>query len=480
MDNQLPRSTPEAQGIASSAILAFVEAVDSEIQELHSFMLVRHGQVVAEGWWSPYAPKYPHMLFSLSKSFTSSAIGLAVTEGRLSIDDPVVSFFPDDLPAGVTPKLAAMRVRHLLSMSTGHDEDTTDHLRRGLDGNWIKAFLECPVVYEPGTHFLYNSGATFMLSAIIQKLTGRKLLDYLRPRLLAPLGIEDATWEENRQGINTGGWGMNIKTEDIARFGQMYLQKGLWQGQRILPESWIDLATSRQIDNGSDPLNDWNQGYAFQFWRCQHNVYRGDGAFGQYCIVMPDQDAVLAITSGVSDMQAVLNQLWKHLLPAMGESPLPADTAAQAALMRKLSGLALLPPAGAKSSSTAAQVTGRTYAVEINNLPIASITLEFGASQGCITTRIANTDYPIAFEYGAWHQGTSKLFFGIPPVLTQTSILASGVWSANDTFTLTMRFYLTPYFQTITFHFEKDRLTIDLAVNVSFIPVNILLNAQAV
>src|SRR5664279_360444 len=176
MDSPLPRSTPEMQGVASSAILEFINAAEKDIQELHSFMLLRHGVVIAEGWWSPYSRELPHMLFSLSKSFTSSAIGLAVEEGRLSVDDRVMSFFPDELPVVVSENLAAMRVHDLLSMATGHAEDTPPHMREREDGNWVKSFLEQPIVYPPGTYFLYNSGATYMLSAIIQKLTRMKLL----------------------------------------------------------------------------------------------------------------------------------------------------------------------------------------------------------------------------------------------------------------------------------------------------------------
>ncbi len=316
--SKLQHGSPERHGIASSAILGFVEAVEQQIHDLHSFMLLRHGSVLAEGWWSPYAPERPHMLFSLSKSFTSSAIGLAVMEGRLSVDDRVLSFFPDETPAQVSENLAAMTIHHLLSMSTGHAEDTTSYLFKAQGESWVKTFLALPVEYEPGTHFLYNTGATYMLSAIIQKVTGEKLLDYLTPRLLEPLGIEGAEWEESPQGINTGGFGLSVKTEDIAKFGQLYLQKGLWHGNRILSESWIATATSSQISNGDDANSDWAQGYCYQFWRCRHNAYRGDGAFGQFCVVMPEQDAVLAITSGLDDMQAVLNLVWEHLLPAMG------------------------------------------------------------------------------------------------------------------------------------------------------------------
>ena len=218
------------QGISSAAITAFVKAAQKSIQSLHSFMLLRHGTVVAEGWWYPYRPEAPHMLFSLSKSFTSTAVGFAVAEGRLSVDDSVLSFFPDDAPKKVSPNLAAMQVRHLLSMSTGHDQDATERTLRRKDRNAAKAFLSLPVEHEPGTHFVYNSAASYMLSAIVQKLTGQTLLDYLTPRLFEPLGIQGATWESygNHEGVavNFGGWGLNVKTEDIARLGQLYLQKG--------------------------------------------------------------------------------------------------------------------------------------------------------------------------------------------------------------------------------------------------------------
>ena len=372
-------------------------------------MLVRHGSVVAEGWWSPYAAERPHMLYSLSKSFTSSAVGFAVTEGRLTIDDLVASFFPDDLPEPVSENLAAMRVRHLLSMTTGHDEDTTASLFQREDGDWIKAFFAQPVVHAPGTHFLYNTGATYMLSAIIQKLTGMTLLDYLQPRLLEPLGIEGATWETSPQGINTGGWGMNIKTEDIARFGQMYLQKGVWQGKRILSEDWVALATREHSDNGSEnPESDWEQGYGFQFWRCRHNAYRGDGAFGQYCIVMPDQDAVIAITSGVANLQAVLNVVWAKLLPAMKATSLSADAAAQAELARRLANLALPTIAGQASSPLAPRVSGKQYRLAANDRGLRAISFDFGPDKTVLTLEDRDGEHEIASGAGEWLTGRAQ------------------------------------------------------------------------
>lgn len=463
INNQLQRSDPEAQGIASSSILQFVEAIESQIQDLHSFMLLRHGYVVAEGWWSPYGPEKPHMLFSLSKSFTSSAIGLAVEEGCLSLDDAVISFFTDDLPAEVSDNLAEMKVRHLLSMSTGHDEDTMKFLHEREDGNWIRAFLACPVVHQPGTHFLYNTGATYMLSAIVQKLTSMMLIDYLKPRLFEPLGIENPTWEVSPQGINTGGFGLSVKTEDIAKFGQMYLDKGVWQGKRILPEAWVEEASSRHISNGSSETSDWEQGYGYQFWRCRHNAYRGDGAFGQYCIIMPEQDAVLAMTGGLGDMQAPLNLVWEYLLPAMQAAPLEADPSAQEALRRKLSSLAYMPPQGRTSSPVASAVSGREYTIETNEVFINAVSLRFLESECVVTTRTKFGESHVTCGYGTWREGTAPT-----PVAEAAPIVASGVWTADDTFTTTLRFYETPFVQTARYQFDGDQLKLDLSLNVSF------------
>ncbi len=353
---QLPRSAPEAQGVASAGLLEFLETVDRVRLNLHSLMVLRHGQVVAEGWWAPYASGLKHTLYSLSKSFTSTAVGLAVAEGRLRVDDKVVSFFPKAVPATVSDNLAAMRVKDLLMMGAGHAGDSL------LDGrfvppgqDWIATVLGRPVPHVPGTHFAYNNGATFLLSAIVQQLTGQTVHEYLKPRLFQPLGIAGTDWEQNAQGINNGAWGLRVKTEDIAKLGQLYLQKGQWRGQQILYEAWVNEATQAQISNApaGDPakaaVSDWAQGYGYQFWRCRHGVYRGDGAFGQFCIVLPAEDAVIAITAETNDLQGVLNAVWQHLLPALRGEGLTRDGQHRRQLQRQLAALTLPIPAGRSS-----------------------------------------------------------------------------------------------------------------------------------
>jgi CubicO group peptidase (beta-lactamase class C family) len=473
--HSLPRSTPEAQGIPSEALLAFLDDAERKDLGLHSLMVLRHSHVVAEGWWNPYGPAHPHMLFSLSKSFASTAAGLAATEGVLSLDDLVVSFFPDDLPTEIDENLAAMRVRHLLSMSTGHAEDTTGRMRDGAGGDWVKGFLAQPVAHAPGTHFVYNSGATYMVSAIVQKATGQTLLDYLRPRLFDPLGITGQTWESSPQGINVGGWGLNIKTEDILRFGQLYLQKGIWQDERLLMEAWVAEATSKQISNGTDPDNDWAAGYGFQFWRCRHGAYRGDGAFGQLCVVLPDQNTVVAMTAGTRDLGGVLNLIWEHLLPAFSPTALPENVAAQAQLADKLAHLSLSVPQGERTLPVAARVSGKTYRFPASET-LTSAAWDFQGDNGAVLILTDQEgEHRIPAGTDDWQLGTTNYGGRSAAPLSPNGhagspIAVHGAWTGEDTYALTICFYETPFVLTLTARFTDDRVLLETRQNVSFGP----------
>jgi hypothetical protein len=400
------------------------------------------------------------MLYSLSKSFTSTAVGLAVAEGKLSVDDEVLKFFPEHAPSNPSANLKAMRISDLLRMSTGQQTEPS----RPADQPWTKAFLAHPVPFKPGTHFLYNTSGTYMLSAIVQKATGQNLLDYLTPRLFEPLGIERPTWEMSPEGVATGGYGLSIRTEDIARFGQLFLQKGQWQSKQLVPESWIEAATARQTSNGSSPNSDWDQGYGYQFWRCRHGAYRGDGAFGQYCIVLPEQDAVIAITSGVPDMQAVLNLIWDKLLPAMKPSPLPADGAAARKLEQRLKGLMLRPQEG---SGSPANVLGKKYAFPANDRKLEAIALEGNGNNGVVTlvARINGVERRIVCGRGGWKEGRMAW-----RELPEQPMAASGAWTGEDTFTAKLCFYETPYVVTIRLKFTGQELQYNAEANVSFGP----------
>jgi len=200
----LPRSVPELEGVSSQGIIDFLNAAAVSRHEFHSIMFLRHGKVIAEGWWNPYKPELKHTLYSTSKSFTATAVGFAVSEKRLSVNDKVISFFQNALPDSVSPFLAGLKVKDLLSMSAGMEPDPTFNIVVN-DSNWVKAFLSVPIIHQPGTKFLYNTLATYMLSAIVQKVTGEKVIDFLKPRLFDPLAIEGMDWEVDPHGINCGG-----------------------------------------------------------------------------------------------------------------------------------------------------------------------------------------------------------------------------------------------------------------------------------
>jgi CubicO group peptidase (beta-lactamase class C family) len=459
----LPRSTPEAEGVSSRAILDFIEAADQNVDTMNSFMLLRHGKVVAEGWWTPYAADTPHVLYSLSKSFTSTAVGLAIHEGKLSLDDEVLKFFPNDAPDNPANNLKSMRLHDLLRMSTGHQ--TEPQLSDKSQEPWTKLFLAHPVAFKPGTHFLYNTAGTYMQSAIVQKVTGETVLDFLNPRLFTPLGIQNPTWGTSPQGISLGGYGLNLRTEDIAKFGQLYLQKGKWNGKEIIPESWVEAATKIQTSNGSNPKSDWDQGYGYQFWRCRNGAYRGDGAFGQYCIVMPRQDAVVAITSGTRDMQAVLNILWDKLLPAFSSSALASNSAEDKALKQKLSALSVRHPDGAATSHLASEVAGKQYNFPSNSQNIEAIQLEQSGNGPALNLRINGARYHLPCGYRTWKN--SKAALGN---LKEQPVSASGAWSDENTYVAKLCFYETPTYITLKLSFLQDRLTLNSEYNVAFGP----------
>lgn len=471
----LPRSTPEAEGVSSEGILDFLEAAAKSNHEFHSFMVLRHGKVVAEGWWNPYRSDLKHTLYSCSKSFAATAIGFAVAEKRLTVEDKVVSFFPEDLPATMPPYLAELRVKDLLSMSVGHEKDPTSKIT-AREEDWVKAFFAIPIVQQPGTKFLYNSSATFMLSAIVQKLTGEKIIDYLKPRLFDPLGITGMDWENNPDGINVGGWGLRLKTEDMAKFGQLFLQKGVWKGKQILPAAWVEEATTMKIlqdpnaTQGKRDSSDWLQGYCYQMWRSRNNSYRGDGAFGQYILVFPEKDAVIAITSETPDMQAEFNLIWKHLFPAIKEGKLPANPKARASLSLKTASLALPKPEKSASSALESKISGQTFGIFSSDNNFKNIRFEFKDQVCRVALKTDSATHVLSFGLDHWAPGQTTKYgpylvaravsnrVGLAPFQTAGSY----TWKNEKTLELTLRYIESPHTETITCSFEGDYVSIDV------------------
>ncbi|MCQ2975532.1 MAG: beta-lactamase family protein [Bacteroidales bacterium] len=308
----------------------FIVTNPMEDVSIQSVMILKNGKVIYQRWENGGDPETPHVMHSVSKTFCAAAIGMLIDEDKIRLSDKIRKFFPDQCPPEdeQSEKFMEMSIMDLLTMTCGHE---TEPDVRNSEQDWVTTFLHHPVKQAPGNWFCYNSVGTYMLSAIVQKVTGEKLVDFLTPRLFEPLNIDKPKWEESPQGINCGGWGLYLKTEDMAKFGQLYLQKGKWNGKQILSEYWIEESSSFQVESvpaGTRPDEveakgltkencSWLLGYGYQMWRCPENSYRADGARGQYIIVVPEKEAVIAITADTENLQRGLDNIFKYLYPVL-------------------------------------------------------------------------------------------------------------------------------------------------------------------
>ncbi|MDQ6937676.1 MAG: beta-lactamase family protein, partial [Actinomycetota bacterium] len=450
----LPRSAPQAKGVAAKDVLAFLDRLEAEHVELHSLMLLRHGHVLAEGWWDPYHRDGLQLVYSLSKSVTSTAVGFAAAEGRLSLDAPVASFLDADATAA-GERARRITVRHLLTMSSGHRVDTLPLMVARPDESTVSVFLSVEPQEEPGHHFLYHNGATATLAAIVQTLVGARLTDYLRPRLFDPIGIGAVAWQQTPAGQDLGFSGLHLTTEAIARFGQLYLADGRWGGQQVLPPGWVAEATRYHVDNApaaDSTRPDWGQGYGYQFWRGRHGSYRGDGAYGQFCLVLPEFDAVLAITASTERMQAVLDAVWQHLIPGSGAARFgpAASPAAPGAdeLRRRLLGLALAPVKGARSPRNG-RITAITADLSTPALALPGLTrvrLEPTDTGWVIGLDDAGESFDLGCGYGRWTSHTLSAADG-----RNLPVRTSGAWTGPGEFTARITAIETPHQLILTF-----------------------------
>ncbi len=376
----LLRAAPESVGISSGALLSMLRKLN-ELDSLNGIVLLRHGKVCMEGWWKPYCQDVPHGLFSLSKSLVSVAIGIAQGEKLLSLDDRLISFFPEHEKAVTDPKMNEITLRHLLTMTSGHDVCAKEFMINDPEGDWAHGFLASRLPRKPGEFFAYNSGATYMLAAVIFKRTGQNVREYLMPRFFEPLGIVPGIWETCPKGINCGGHGLFLKTEDIAKLAQLLLNHGKVNGKALIPEDYLAEATRKQSDNSMNQLPDWKCGYGYQFWVSRHG-YRGDGASGQYLIVLPQEDVAIAVNSCLADMGRILDVFWDALLPALQDAPLPEDSRKHRALERFLASLAIPP---ARNAYPVTRCSSARFEFESNAAGITACSVEFGEKECALT-----------------------------------------------------------------------------------------------
>lgn len=465
----LKRSSPEAQGVDSRSVLAFLDGASAAGIELNSFMLYRRGHVIAEGWWWPYRADRLHMMHSFTKSVTACGVGLAIAEGRFGLDDKVVSFFPQERPAHADTKLAAMSVRDLLTMQSGHAEFVSGSVWRQLNTSWVAEFFKIPMVYQPGTHFLYSSAPSYMLSAIVTKTTGRTLRDYLEPRFFQPLGINHLEWQIGPDGVNPGGNGLSWTTADALKLGILHLQNGRWKERQILPAHWVRAATSSQVSNGNAATRGPQRNYGYHWWIGPANTYYAAGAFGQYSVVFPEQDAVLALTAG-TDPQRLDPLIWKHFPAAFGVETSKANSADRRALAERCANLRLLPPLIASRSALESQISGQAFAMEPNEDAVTALRFEFTAKQCGFFLRDARGEHKITVGLEDWVEGMTtmtgnKLHHEYQP--DSLRVVAGGRWLDERTFEMTWQFVETAFRDHIVCRFRDGTMTFDRSVNIN-------------
>jgi len=456
----LRRAPPAEVGVDAETVTGFLDAVTTAGMEVHSFMLYRQGAVAAQGWWWPYRSDRPHMMHSLTKSVTACGVGLAIAEGRFGLDDRVVSFFPDQLPATVDTNLAAMRVRDLLSMQTGQKTSVSGSVWRQLQTSWISEFFKIPVVDRPGTSFVYTSAASYMLSAIVTKTTGERLRDYLEPRLFAPLGIRKLHWDIGPDGVNPGGNGLSWTTADALKLGILHAQRGRWHGREILPAAWVQAVGTPHTPGGE---------YGFQWWIGPQGAYFADGLFTQLSVVFPAHEAALALTAAVTDDEAMLKIIWAHF-PAAFETRGGTATVAEQALRRRDAALRLLAPLSATHSPLAEQISGREYRMAPNEDGVLSVSFEFARNRCRFQLADARGRHTVTVGTRVWMEGDTtmtgnKLHHEYQP--DRMRIVAGGEWLDPQTFEMTWQFVESAFRDRVVCRFDGDSLTLDRRVNVN-------------
>ena len=459
----LARVTPREAGISSNAVAALLDDARTRQLDLHDLLIYRHGVVGVELYKWPYRAGQPRIMHSVAKSFTSAAIGLALQEGALHLDDKVISFFPSELPAVVDDKLSGMTVEDLLTMRTGQAAETSGARWRGLKTSWTAEFFKIPLAHQPGAQYVYTSAASYMLSAILTKATGKTLHDYLRSRLFGPLGIEGEKWDMAPDGINPGGNGLTCKPEDLLKFGVLHLHRGVWEGNRILPADWIESATRRR---GAD-------GYGYHWVTGTQGAFFAMGLFGQLIGVFPGFDAVIVINSAIQHTEAcsriLVPLLQEHLAALFPETVIDEDDGDRtlAAAAKELAAPELL----ASSATPRLDLLGRRrYMLSPNLLRFHELTIQVSEDVCVLQLRSERGRYSIRTGIGHWIEGKTRLpgarlHHGYD--LEGTPVMAGARWTSDNTLEMDWIFIASVFRDHVVVHFDGDDVTLLRSVNVN-------------
>ena len=447
---EFERVSPEALGIRSEAVWNFLDAVETDLTEMHGFMIMRHDKIAAEGWWAPYAPGIPHMCASLTKTYMGTAIAIAIQEGLLTLDTHLNDIFPEFVPENPSPYFEELTIRHVLTMGSGMCEFPT------MEGNWVQNFIATPLKFRPGTNFWYNSVGSTFLGKVIEKLTGKTVYEYLEEKLFPKIGINGKNVFHGiaPDGQDMWAWRTVSSTEDNLRLMKLSKDGGVAGGERLIPEEYVKLATTKQIDNentGARARGDLEgcAGYGYQMWMCSYpGAYRADGAAGQFSIVIPDKDMIVSMNQNSAEPNKVISKLWELLLPGVLDAPIEETEevkAMQKKLQYRLKRLAIAAPSFRPYAASKETASG-TYKVESGSFdiyclgmyapeanPAERFTIRFSEMEGEILWE--STDHTsLSVEFAL--DGSRRYNRFRSPWQFAEKCFANGVWESDDTFLL--------------------------------------------
>ena len=437
---QWTRSTPEAQGMDARAVAELVRF--GHDNDMDSLMLTRHGHVVAEAYYAPFKPGMRHRQNSATKGVVGALTGIALAQGQLKgVDEPVLAFFPGRTVANLDARKQAITLQHLLDMTTGLDwvEPLADGVPRSMiamrqSPDWVQYVLDQPVARAPGSAFSYNSGSSHVLAAVLADRVGLPLQDYAAQKLFGPLGIQDVVWQKDSQGRNIGGWGLYLQTPDMAKLGYLYLQRGQWDGQQVIPQAWVDRVFQARLPMQVSPNNDWR--YADQWWSLpERDAYMAVGFFRQIILVMPRTGVVAAMTGRKHwSFPALLDRV---AATVKSDAALPDDAPAQQQLQARIAEAA----AGRTGEPSRPQpawansLSGKRYTMAPNAMGLSSFTLHLDAVPRYEIIQQAAPGRPDLKTF----TGTLGMDGRFPPADASNPAVARARWSDDRTLGIELR-----------------------------------------
>lgn len=439
------------------SIVNFLKLSKEKNNEIYRVKILHKGETVVRFALPPYSCEDVQHVYSLSKSFTSTAIGMLVDDGVLSVDDYMTDLFPEKMPEVISDNLRALQLKHLLSMNTGHEACVMWKIKDCED--IVKAFFEQEIEHMPGTHFAYNNSATYVLSATVKKFSGKNLYDFLWERLFEPMGMTEVYWSQYHDGNSNGAVGLHISIDSMAKFGQLYANKGIYEGKRYLSEKWITEATSLQSDNSCNGSPDWCAGYGYQIWLNADGGYRGDGAFGQLIIVK--DDFVIAVNAFTMDMQGEITDVIN-----MAETLMSDGSATDTEVKSVVDAFYL----AHRGKMIGDEFLGETFAVKANKQGITAVKFVKN-DDNSVTVRFSNGSIWQSIEcgYGEFKKSTIWIKELKPLILIISDphdvdklTMASYYTMENGTFKIHIKYLSAPHNDEIVFRLDGDEVKVEL------------------